>query len=126
MRIAIDTSRATPPFEQIRDQIAALIRAGGLADGTRLPPIRQLAADLSLAPGTVARAYAELEAAGLVATGRARGTRVIGQGAPDPRLVVAADAFIDLAASRGLDAAAMAALITTRASARGTSPSDSP
>ena len=47
-----------------------------LPDGARLPTMRALAADLGVATGTVARAYAELEAAGLVASRRRTGTVV--------------------------------------------------
>ena len=46
-------------------------------DGQRLPAVRQLAADLCLAAGTVARAYAELEKGGLVLSRRGAGTRVV-------------------------------------------------
>ncbi|MBO4161949.1 GntR family transcriptional regulator [Micromonospora antibiotica] len=74
--IRINPSSAVPPFEQARQQIADLIRSGVLVEGQRLPTVRQLAADLGLANGTVARAYQELEAAGLVVTRRAAGTRV--------------------------------------------------
>ncbi|WP_406258141.1 GntR family transcriptional regulator [Streptomyces chartreusis] len=74
----MDTSSQVPPFEQIRPQLAALIRTGGLAEGERLPTVRELAADLDLAPGTVARAYRELEVVGLVCTRRGAGTRVAG------------------------------------------------
>ncbi|SCF04040.1 DNA-binding transcriptional regulator YhcF, GntR family [Micromonospora viridifaciens] len=74
--IRINSSSAIPPFEQVRQQITNLIRLGVLTEGQRLPPVRQLAADLGLANGTVARAYQELEAAGLVVTRRAAGTRV--------------------------------------------------
>ena len=70
------TASPTPPFEQIRSQIAALITSGELEAGLRLPTVRQLASDLRVAPGTVARAYKELEGAGLVVTRRAAGTRV--------------------------------------------------
>ena len=45
----------TPPYEQLRRQLADLIGAGLLRPGDRLPPLRQLAADLGLAAGTVAR-----------------------------------------------------------------------
>ncbi len=68
-----------PPYEQIRQQLADLITGGVLKAGDRLPPIRQLAADLGLAAGTVARAYQELETAGLVQTRRAAGTVVAPQ-----------------------------------------------
>ena len=74
--LRVDTSHPTPPFEQVRAQLADLIGGGILPDGTRLPPVRQLAADLGLAPGTVARAYRELETAGLVVSRRGAGTRV--------------------------------------------------
>lgn len=74
--LRVDTRSPVPPYEQIRAGLAALIRTGGLAEGERLPTVRQLAADLGLATGTVARAYRELEAAGLVRTRRGAGTRV--------------------------------------------------
>src|SRR5690606_9775975 len=63
-------------------QLADFIENGVLAGGTRLPPVRQLAGDLGLAAGTVARAYSELESAGLVQTRRGGGTVV----APRPKL----------------------------------------
>lgn len=65
-----------PPFEQVRAQLADRIRGGDLAGGHKLPSIRQLAGDLRIAPGTVARAYAALEADGLIESSRASGTRV--------------------------------------------------
>jgi GntR family transcriptional regulator len=74
--LEIDPASAVPPFEQMRAQIAGLIATGALAAGTRLPPIRQLAGDLGLAPGTVARAYRELELSGLVLSRGRHGTRV--------------------------------------------------
>jgi DNA-binding transcriptional regulator YhcF (GntR family) len=74
--LEIDPASAVPPFEQMRAQITGLITGGTLPPGTQLPPIRQLAGDLGLAPGTVARAYRELEQAGLVASRGRHGTRV--------------------------------------------------
>ena len=55
-----------------------------LAPGARLPPVRQLAGDLGLAAGTVARAYSTLEAAGLVETRRGGGTVVAHRLDPTP------------------------------------------
>ncbi|WP_432991623.1 GntR family transcriptional regulator [Dactylosporangium sp. CA-233914] len=81
--ITIDPSQPAPPYVQIRDQIADLVSAGELKEGARLPPVRQLAADLGLATRTVARAYQELEVSGYVATRRGGGTRV----APQPGAV---------------------------------------
>ncbi|MFE5482941.1 GntR family transcriptional regulator [Streptomyces sp. NPDC056527] len=74
--VRVDITSQVPPYEQIRAQLAALIRTSRLAEGERLPTVRQLAADLGLAPGTVARAYRELEAAELIRTRRGAGTRV--------------------------------------------------
>jgi len=74
--LRIDASDPTPPYEQLRRQLVALIEAGALGVGTRLPPARQLAADLALATGTVARAYRELDKAGLVRSRRGGGTTV--------------------------------------------------
>lgn len=74
--ILIDERDPTPTFEQVRSQLADQIRMGLLPGGIRLPSVRQLAGDLGLAPGTVARAYATLESEGLVESSRATGTRV--------------------------------------------------
>lgn len=91
--IEIDVSDPTPPFDQVRAQLADQIRGGSLADGTRLPSVRQLAADLRLAPGTVARAYAALEAEGFVSTGRT-GTTVRAGNAMPPGVRRAAQRFV--------------------------------
>lgn len=74
--LEVDLRSAVPPFEQIRAGVTALVQAGHLAPGAPLPSVRALAQDLGIAPGTVARAYRELEAAGVVRTLRGRGTRV--------------------------------------------------
>ncbi len=75
--LTVDLTSPTPPFEQIRSQIAGYVRAGVLAGGARLPTMRALAADLGVAIGTVAHAYAELETAGLVTRRRRTGTVVV-------------------------------------------------
>ncbi len=74
--LEVDLRSPVPPFEQIRAGVTALVQAGRLAPGAPLPSVRALALDLGIAPGTVARAYRELEAAGVVRTVRGRGTRV--------------------------------------------------
>lgn len=64
------------PGEQIKAQIRGFIATNELPAGTRLPSVRQLARDLGIAAGTVAKAYQDLEAQGLLATRRGSGTRV--------------------------------------------------
>ena len=100
MILEVDTRSPVPPYEQLRAQIAALVGAGALAPGTRLPPIRQLANDLGLAGGTVARAYRELESEGVVRTRGRHGTEVVAATASaagpatSPRLAQAAARFV--------------------------------
>lgn len=72
MIVPFDSSSPVPPFEQVRAGLAARITDRTLAVGTKLPTVRRLASDLGIAPNTVARAYRELEEAGLIETrGRA-------------------------------------------------------
>ncbi|MCK5927508.1 MAG: GntR family transcriptional regulator [Nocardioides sp.] len=74
--LPLDPSSSEPPFEQLRRQVATRAASGDLAPGTRLPTVRGLAAELGLSAGTVARAYKELEADGVVVTEGRRGTFV--------------------------------------------------
>ncbi|MGJ7439453.1 GntR family transcriptional regulator [Aquipuribacter sp. MA13-6] len=76
----MDPRSAVPPYEQVRSQVVAQVDAGLLRPGDRLPPVRRLAGDLGLASGTVARAYRELEAAGVVVTRGRNGTVVAATG----------------------------------------------
>lgn len=74
--VRIDPSAPAPPFEQLRAGVLAAIAGGELTAGERLPTVRALAADLDIAPGTVARAYRELEAVGAIETRGRHGTFV--------------------------------------------------
>lgn len=82
--LTVVTDDPTPPYEQLRRQLTDMIRYGVLRPGDRVPPVRQLAADLGLAAGTVARAYRELESAGMVITRRGGGTRVAARPVSEP------------------------------------------
>jgi DNA-binding transcriptional regulator YhcF (GntR family) len=74
--IGVDLASPLPPYEQIRAQVAEQAKDGRLPAGARLPTVRRLAADLGLAPNTVARAYRELERDGVVLTRGRHGTFV--------------------------------------------------
>jgi GntR family transcriptional regulator len=74
--VRIDLASPTPPYEQIRSQVADMAATGVLPEGSRLPPIRQLAGDLGVAEGTVARAYRELEREGWIKPRGRHGTFV--------------------------------------------------
>ncbi|GGF33555.1 GntR family transcriptional regulator [Williamsia phyllosphaerae] len=68
MDITIDPDSAEPPYEQVRRQVIELVGRGELLVGSKLPTVRALAAELSIAPNTAARAYRELEAADVIET----------------------------------------------------------
>lgn len=104
----LDPGSADPPFEQLRRQVATRAASGDLPAGTRLPTVRALAEQLGVAPGTVARAYKELEADGVVVTEGRRGTFVRSTGAagsPDARAAAATYAAEARRLGLGLDEA---------------------
>ncbi len=76
MIVHVDPADPTPVYEQLRAQIATMVAVGTLTDGTQLPTIRQLASDLGLAKGTVAKAYEALLRDGVVDAAGRRGTVV--------------------------------------------------
>ncbi len=76
LHVRIDDASDQSITDQIVAQIQEAVATGRLSPGARLPPVRRLADQLDIAPGTVARAYGELERRGVVVTDGARGTRV--------------------------------------------------
>jgi GntR family transcriptional regulator len=76
MQIHISPSDGVPIYLQIVNQVKYLVSSGRLAAGEELPPIRVLAEKLVVNPNTVARAYRELEVAGIVIKRRTSGTYV--------------------------------------------------
>jgi DNA-binding LacI/PurR family transcriptional regulator len=74
--IHLDPDSSIPLSHQLKQQLTWLIASGALASGDRLPPVRELAKDLSINLHTVRQAYLKLEAEGLVETRRGRGTHV--------------------------------------------------
>src|SRR5436309_10831607 len=83
MQIHVSPADGVPIYLQIVNQIKYLISSGRLGAGEELPPIRALAEQLLVNPNTVARAYRELELAGVVEKRRTTGTYVSAAG---PRL----------------------------------------
>src|SRR5438477_6638075 len=80
MQIHISPSDGVPIYLQIVNQIKYLVSANRLSAGEELPPIRVLAEQLLINPNTVARAYRELELAGIVTKRGTTGTYVSAQG----------------------------------------------
>ncbi|HVT12567.1 MAG TPA: GntR family transcriptional regulator [Fimbriimonadaceae bacterium] len=76
MNIHISQHDGVPIYLQIVNQVKLLIASGRLSPSEELPPIRTLAEQLTVNPNTVARAYRELENAGIVTKKRTTGTYV--------------------------------------------------
>jgi GntR family transcriptional regulator len=93
-RLPVKLSDATgvPYYRQIVDQVAQAIRSGQLPPTTRLPSVRELAAQLLVSLITIRRAYADLEAAGLITRRQGQGTFVADQVAIASREQVQAEA----------------------------------
>jgi DNA-binding transcriptional regulator YhcF (GntR family) len=107
MIASIDHGSSVAPFEQLRRQIIGAIDSGRMEPGVRLPSVRQLAADLDLAPNTVAKTIRELELAGYVET-RGRNGTVVAYRAPKSEgdlrrdLAVGAATYVRLVLQLGL------------------------
>jgi len=82
MQLHVNAQSGLPIYIQIVNQVKHLIASGRLQAGDELPPIRTLAQQLLINPNTVARAYRELEAAGVVTSRVGAGTRVSDNGSP--------------------------------------------
>ncbi len=72
--ISLNYRDSRPIYEQVKDGLRKLIVSGAIADGERLPSVRQLASQLAINPNTIQRAYNELEAEGYAASVPGKGS----------------------------------------------------
>jgi DNA-binding transcriptional regulator YhcF (GntR family) len=120
VQIHISTHDGVPVYLQIVNQVKYLVASGRLAPGEELPPIRVLAEQLVINPNTVARAYLELERAGLVVKRHGSGTYVSDEGSPLARrerlkiLTQRADALLAEARHMGVDFPEVVGLLKER------------
>ena len=120
MDLRIDAVSHTPIYEQVVAQVRALVASGRLPAGERLPSVRGLAERLLINPNTVARAYRELEHAGIVVTRHGDGVFVDDQASPfraaQRRRMLAAsiDRLFAEAAQLGLEPADVQDLVRQR------------
>jgi GntR family transcriptional regulator len=82
MQLHVFPADGVPIYLQVVNQVKYLVSSGRLGAGEELPPIRALAEQLLINPNTVARAYRELERAGVVEKRRTTGTYVSGGASP--------------------------------------------
>ena len=76
MWLDINPRSSTPIYQQLVDGVKELVARGILEPGERMPTVREMAAELSLNPNTIAKAYQRLEQEGIIETMRSRGTFV--------------------------------------------------
>ncbi len=76
--VHLDYRDARPIYTQIMDNFRNQIRANVLAEGDKLPSVRELASELAINPNTIQRAYRELEAEGWIASVSGKGSFVCG------------------------------------------------
>ncbi len=77
--IKLDLKRDTPIYEQIVEQVKFHVVKGNIKPGMAIPSVRKLALELKITPGTVAKAYQELERQGIVETIRGKGVYIAGE-----------------------------------------------
>lgn len=82
MYITIDETDRRPIYQQVVDEIKAIIAAGELPEGSSLPPVRQVAADLGVNLNTIAFAYRRLQKEGLIKLKHGSGAVVISRVVP--------------------------------------------
>jgi len=68
MQFQIDANSRTPIYRQLTTQVREGVARGKLSAGEKLPSVRELSRTLIVNPNTIAKAYSELERAGIVVT----------------------------------------------------------
>ena len=111
--VRVDQRATKPLFDQLRTQIIDGIRDGKISPGVRLPTVRELAGQMGLAVNTVARAYRELESAGILETRGRFGTFVARVDPADAAMATAAHTFASTARALGVDKAAALKYVET-------------
>jgi molybdate-binding protein/DNA-binding transcriptional regulator YhcF (GntR family) len=86
IEVRLSGSAGSPIFAQIVEHLRQMVATEQLRPGERLPTVRQLAETLTISPGTVVKAYRQLEQDGVIQSRRGGGTVVVAQ-AQDPQLL---------------------------------------
>ena len=96
---SVNSELDIPIYRQLVDQIRAAVRQGRLTAGQKLPTVQEVSCDLSIAVGTIKRAYDELEREGIVEKVQGRGTficyRPADSGSRKDQAMAAIDEMLD-------------------------------
>ena len=74
--ISVNFRDPRPIYEQIKDGLRRLIVSGALPDGSKIPSVREMSAELAINPSTIQRAYRELEGEGYICSVTGKGSFV--------------------------------------------------
>jgi GntR family transcriptional regulator len=90
----VDGRSGVPIYVQIVDGVRHAVEVGSLVAGDRLPTVRALAEELTIAPNTVVKAYNELQRGGLIESRPGVGT-VVARGVDEVAREVRMEAFFE-------------------------------
>lgn len=117
--LRLEPGSGMPAYAQLVLQVRRAVLRGALRPGDRLPPARQVVADLAINPNTVLKAYAQLEKEGIAYSRAGLGTFIADTAPPavapaiQMRLGPALDAWMARARDAGLSSEAVAALVAS-------------
>jgi GntR family transcriptional regulator len=120
MQFRIEPSSRLPIYQQIVEQVREVYARGGLAPGEKLPSVRELSQTLVVNPNTIARAYSELERAGLLTTRQGLGVFIaepsmeLTSESRQRRLLESMDRFLTEAVHLGFSSQEMTSLLRER------------
>ena len=78
--LKVDARSGVPIYVQIVDQVRHAVEVGSLEPGDKLPTVRALAKEQTVAPNTIVKAYNELQRSGLIESRPGVGTVVASGG----------------------------------------------
>jgi len=120
MGFHVDTASRLPIYQQLVDQIREAVARGDLQPEEKLPSVRQLSGELVVNPNTIARAFLELERAGILVSRAGRGMYVahpgtdLSKAARNRRLAESLDRWLTEAVHLGFAADEVVELVTRR------------
>lgn len=76
MKLFVNNRSGVPIYKQLEQQIEKGVAGNILKPGEQLPTVREVALKLTINPNTVARAYRELEARGILVSIQGSGTYI--------------------------------------------------
>ena len=117
--IKVDPESGIPLWVQLRNRLVYLIESGHMAEGDKLPTVREMAVNLGINYNTVSKVYQDVERDGYIISKRGKGTFVAHRsvaydGVVKSELDVLADEFISRCLELGMSADDISELLARR------------